>query len=342
MSTEKKKKKKIKVPKSVLELRLTPKKFAKKHNIKLTGKGMSKKDKKRNLKKLQKEYCESAISGLNKAVKILAENINNTGKKVVKVKEGIENIITNPDVMKRLAKIYNKNPEQYPNLIFLPNMIMNTLLYYSRDSLTEEEKAIADSLDKEALVEFCEKILKKKIKKYKKYGLSDSISFQLATVIPTTKLFKSSPQWYKKLIQQMYDIAGEEEVDIDNILKAITKLDKDNYISKKDFYEGFYSAFILRRNSNKNKNFTDSQKDLHEGLIERALNYLDGLKPKKLRSVLRDYIKARKFAEQMKSDSKRVINFAEHANSNSSYLNIKATVKELIEDNANNELYLSE
>ena len=78
MSTEKKKKKKIKVPKSVLELRLTPKKFAKKHNIKLTGKGMSKKDKKRNLKKLQKEYCESAISGLNKAVKILAENINNT------------------------------------------------------------------------------------------------------------------------------------------------------------------------------------------------------------------------------------------------------------------------
>ena len=341
MSKEKKKKK-IKVPKSVLELRLTPKKFAKKHNIRLKGKGMSKKDKKHNLKRLQKEYSESAISGLNKAVKILAENTNNPSKKVIKVKEGVENIITNPDVMKRLVKIYKKNPENYPNMVFLPNMIMNTILYYSQDSLSEEEKAIAESLDKTALVEFCEKILKKEIKKYKKYGLSDSVAFQLATIIPTTKLFKASSQWYKKLIQQMYDLAENEEIDIDIVLKAITKLDKDKYISKKDFYEGFYSAFILRRNSNKNKNFTDSQKDLHEGLIERALNYLDSLKSKKLRSILRDYIKARKFAESMKSDSKRVINFADHANSNSAFVNIKNTVKELIEDNSNNELYLSE
>lgn len=338
----KEKKKKIKVPKSVLELRLTPKKFAKKHNIKINGKKMSKKDKKHNLKRLQKEYCDHAISGLNKAVKILAENANNPAKKVVKVKEGVENIITNPEVMKKITKIYKKNPDAYPNMVFLPNMIMNTILYYSQENLTDEEKAIADSLDKEALVGFCEKILKREIKKYTKYGLSDSVAFQLATTIPTTKLFKVSSHWYKKLIQQLYDIAEHEEVDIDTVLKAITKLDKDKYISKKEFYEEFYSAFILRRNSNKNKNFTDSQKDLHEGLIERCLNYLDGLKSKKLRSILRDYIKARKFAESMKSDSKRVINFADHANSNSSFINIKNTVKELIEDNANNELYLSE
>jgi hypothetical protein len=338
----KEKKKKIKIPKSVLDLKLSPKKYAKKHNIKLTGKGMSKKDKKHNLKRLQKEYCESAISGLNKAVKILAENSNNDGKKIRKVKEATDNIITRPEVMKKMAKLYKKDPDQYPNMIFLPNMIMNTILYYSQETLTEEEKAIADSMDKESLIEFCESILKKRIKKYKKFGLSDTISYQLATVIPTTKLFKGSNQWYKRLISQLYDIAKTEEVDIDTILKAITKLDKDKYISKKDFYEGFYSTFIMRRSSNKNKSFTDYQKDLHEGLTERALNYLEDLKPKKLRSVLRDYIKARKFAESVKADSKRVINFTDYANSNSAYTNIKNVVKELIEDNPNNELYLAE
>ena len=47
-----KEKKKIKIPKSVVELKMTPKKFAKKHGIKLRGKGLSKGEKKRNTKRL--------------------------------------------------------------------------------------------------------------------------------------------------------------------------------------------------------------------------------------------------------------------------------------------------
>ena len=337
----KEKKKKIKIPKSVLDLRMTPKKFAKEHNIKITKK-MSKKDKKRNLKRLRKEYSNFAINGMNKAVKILAENANNSSKKIIKVKSGVDNIITNSDVMNRIAKIYKKNPDAYPNMVFLPYMIMNTIMYYKQEGLSEEDKAIADSLDTSALVSFCEKILKKEIKKYKKYGLSDTAAFQFACVIPTTRLFSKNRHWYTKLIQAMYDVAANEDVSVDDVLKAVTKLNKDKYISKKEFLEGFYSAFILKRSSNKNKNFTDAQKDLHENLIEKTLVFMDGMKSKKLRAMLKDYIKARKFAESMKSDSKRVIKFTDYANSNSQYINIKATVKELIEDNSNNELYLSE
>ena len=53
-----KKEKKIKIPKSVLDLRLSPKKFAKKHDIRLKGKGMTKREKKYNAKRLEKEYCK--------------------------------------------------------------------------------------------------------------------------------------------------------------------------------------------------------------------------------------------------------------------------------------------
>lgn len=50
----KKNKKKIKIPKSVLDLQLSPKKFAKRHNIRLKGKGISKRERKHNVKRLQR------------------------------------------------------------------------------------------------------------------------------------------------------------------------------------------------------------------------------------------------------------------------------------------------
>ena len=333
------KKNKIKIPKSVLDLRMSPKKFAKTHGIRIKGKGMSKKERKHNLKRLTREYSEHALNGLNKAVKILAENPDH--KKSEKVKVGIENIISNAKVMKRVAKLYRKDSDSFKNLIFLPNMIMNTLIYYASDNISDEEKEIGKSLDTDALVEFCESILKKEIKRYKKMGLDPDIAYQMATIIPTAKLFKNSHQWYRQLIQTMYEIAAKDEVDIDKILKSVCKIDKKKSISKKDFLDGFFSTFILQKNSNKNAKFNEYQKDLHEGLIERTLVYMNDLKSRKLREMLKNYIKTRKKAESYKNDSKRVIKFTDHANSNSPYENIKKVVQELIADNSNNELYLS-
>lgn len=335
------KKKKIKIPKSVLDLRMSPKKFAKKHDIRLKGK-MSKKEKKHKLKKLNTAYAEAAISGLNKAVKILAENLkDDSGKKINKVKDGVENVIIQPDVIKRVAKIYRKNPEMYPNMIYLPFMIMNTLTYYASEQISEEEKEIGKSLDTEGLVLFCEKILKKQIKRYKSAGLDATVAYQLATCIPTTKLLRNNRDWYHRLIQQIYDIAAETDIDVDLVLKSVSKIDKGKSIDKKDFLEGFFSEFIMRKSSNKSLNYTDSQKEVNEVLIDRTLKYLDSLKSRKLKEILKTYIKRRKIAESYKKDTKRVIKFTDHANSNSPYEKIKAVVQELIDDNSSNELYLS-
>lgn len=332
--------KKIKIPKSVLELRNSPKKFAKKHNIKLNGKGVSKSDKKRNLKRFKKEYSEFAISSLNKATKILAEYPEN--KKSEKVKEGVENIIKNPEVMKRIIKIYKKESDNYQNLIFLPNMIMNTLLYYSNESLSDEEKEVAKDLNSDELIKFCEKILKKQIKRYKNKGLSDAVAYQLATVAPTTKLFQSDRMWYRRLIRQMYDIAEHEEINFAQVIKAVMSIDKKKkYIKKKDFLNGFFSEFILQKYTNKQAKFTDSQKDFHNALIEEALTYLDTIKKSETKDILKNYIKRRKKAEENKNDSKRIIKFIDHANSNSPYTRIKEVVQDLIEADKNNEIYLS-
>lgn len=334
------KKKKLDIPDSVKELRYSQKKFAKKHGIRLKGKGMSKKDRKHQLKKLRAEYSRCAIKGLNKAVKIMADNPD--AKNIDKVRDGVDNIIRNPDVMKRIAKLYKKDRKMYPNMIFLPNMIMNTIMYYSREDMSEEDQEIAKNLNKDALIEFCEKILRKETKRYEKFGLPEAMAYQLATVIPTSKLFKKSRgrTWYRRLIDTMYSIAEVQEVNPDQVLMAVSKIDKKGRIDKDDFLEGFFSEFIMQRSTNKVAKFTETQKELHETLIDRTLVYLNGLKKKRLRVILKNYIERRKRAEEFKNDSKRVIKFTDHANSNSPYEKIKTVVLDLIDSNSSNELYL--
>ena len=336
--SDEKKKKKVKIPNSVKHLKYSIQKFAKKNDVKL--KGIPKREKKKAKKRLMEDYCESSLIGLNKAVKILTEHPDCENSE--KIKEGIENIILNPEIIKEIAKLYKKNTDQYNNLIYLPNMIMNTLSYYENDAnLTEDEKKLKASLDPETLVNFCEKILKKQIKRYIKLGLDSEIAYHIATIIPSAKLFKINQQWYKKLIRALYDLAENKDIDVQEILKAICRIDKDEVISKKEMLREFYSEFILQKYTNKQAKFTDKQKELHEGLIENALRYIDDLKLSRIRDILRHYIKTRKKAEEFKNDSKRIIKFVDHANSNSPYGNIKKVVQDLIAENSSNEVYLS-
>jgi SOS response regulatory protein OraA/RecX len=281
-----------------------------------------------------------AVKGLNQAVEILSENPTET-KKIIKIKNGVDNIIVNPEVMKQVAKLYSKSPRNFSNMIFLPHMIMNTLVYYGQESLSDEEKKIGELLDKESLINFCEKILKKQIRRYRKCGLSSEIAYQLATVIPTSKLLKNNRLWFKKLIQTIYMISANEKIDLDTILSAVRRVDKKKYLSKKDFLFNFYAEFILSKASNKNYSFNDDQKELHELLIEKTLGFLNELKKRRLRELLKAYIKRRKTAESYKNDTRRVIKFVDHANSSSPYENIKSVVESLISDNSSNELYLS-
>lgn len=337
-----KKDKKIKIPKSVEELGMSPKKFAKKHNIRIKGKGLSKGEKKRAKKKLNQERAEAAISGLDKAVKILSEH-KEDNKKVLKVRNRVGEVITDPPIMKRVAKLYKKNPDQYRNMMFLPHMILTTIAYHNSEGISDEEKEVGKTLDVDGLLTFCEKILKDQTKRYRKLGINDSqTAFHMASTMPTSKVLKgNSRQWYNRLIQSLYQMAETTEVDLNLILPAVRAIDKKKAVSKEEFYQGFYSAFIWMKSSNKNHSFNDKQKDLHEALIERALEYLDGQKARKTKEILKGYIKQRKTAESHKNDNKRVIKFIDHANSNSAYTNLKSVIQELISDNSSNEAYLS-
>lgn len=334
------KKKDIDVPKCVKVLKFSKKKYAKKNDFDLDDKKMSAKERKRKLKKLTLEYNEEIAKGLDKAVKILSE-VTEDSKKLNKIKEGVESKIVDPATMDAVAELYKKHPEFYPNMIFLPYMIVSTINYYRNEDLTDEEKEFGKRIHTDDLIEFCMKILKKIIKHYVKLGLSENTAFQIATIIPSTKLLVGSRKWYRNLITGLRLMSETELPDIKLIFKAILKLDGKKYVGKKLFYELFYQEFILTKLTNKKYSSTDTQKEFYDKMIDMTLEYLNDLKVRKLKGILKQYIKIRKKAEEFKTDGKRIIKFVDHATSNSPYQNIKAAVQELIADDKDNEIYLS-
>lgn len=332
-------KKDIQIPKCVKMLKLSKKKFAKKNDIKITDK-MKKKERERKLKKLTIEFTEETIKGLDKGVKILSE-VSDDSKKVNKIKEWIVSKITDAETMDAVAEMYKKHPEYYPNMIYLPHMIVSTINYYRQEDLTDEEKEFGKRIESEDLIAFCEKILKKIIKKYKKEDLDESTAFNIATVIPSTKLLAGSRKWFKNLLTTLHIMAEDTVPDVKAIFKAILKIEGKKYISKKLFYELLYQEFIMKRLSNKKYSSTETQKEFYEKMTDMTLEYLNGLKVGKIKGILKQYIKRRKKAEEAKADGKRIIKFIDHANSNSPYQQIKAAVQELINDDKDNEQYLS-
>lgn len=333
-------KKDIEIPKCVKVLKMSKKKYAKKNDFNIDSKKMGDKERKRKLKKLTLEYNEDVIKGLDKAVKILSE-VTVESKKLNKIKEGVESVIVDPSTMDAVAELYKKHPELYPNMIFLPYMIVSTITYYRQEDLTDEEKEFGKRIHNDDLIEFCEKILRKIIKRYKKNDLDERTAFHIATVIPSTKLLAGSRKWFRNLISTFRIMSETEVPEIKKIFKAILKLDGKKYIGKKLFYELFYQEFILTKLTNKKYSSTDTQKEFYEKLVDMTLDYLNDLKVGKLKGILKQYIKSRKKAEEFKTDGKRIIKFVDHATSNSPYQNIKAAVQELINDDKDNEIYLS-
>lgn len=330
--------KKIDLPSSVKALKWSKKKWAKKNGLKYDGKKMSKADSKANKKRANKEYPVAMIEGLNAAVEIISENPKE--EEIEEIKTRIEGIIVQSDLMAKIADIYAKHPKDYKNLIFLPNIIMNTLLYYEKGvDLTEEELVTAASLDRDALTEFCEKILKKRRKRYEEMGLTRTLAFRMACVIPTAKIL-GKPYWYKVLVRELYDMAETEHVSVKAVLNAVAKIDKHPNITKDEIKKGFWSEFIFMRNSNRLKQLNDTQRELHEELQQLCLKYLDK-DPKLCKEILKRYVERRRKAEKNGNDGRRIFKFTDHANSNSPYRNIKEVVEKMIKKDEDVESLLS-
>ena len=319
------------------------KKFAKKNDIpyNLKGKDFSKKEKKKAAKEFNKEYASAQLDSLDKAVKILVQCGMQENKKIDKIKESVDDVIRNPSLMNDIIDIYKKDPKQHKWILYLPSMMVATIVYYQGKDLTDAEKKEAETVDVDMLMKFSEKILKKPIRKYIKHGLSTSAAFQMACAVPSLNVFTGRTVFFhRKFINTLFEIAKEEVVDIPTYFQAMFAMDKSEKFKKKEFLDEFCLQYLLRKQTNKSAKFTDNQKELQENLNTWALNHLNLIAKERSRSIIKNYIKARKRAEENKIDGTRVISLINHSNANSEYTRLRDVLLDLIKSNSQNELYL--
>ena len=240
-----------------------------------------------------------------------------------------------------MISVYKKEPKEYKWILHLPGMITATILYYQKKDLMDEEKKEAEHLDVDMLMKFCEKILRKPIRKYMKHGLSASAAFQMACAVPTLNVFTwKTNYWHRKMINTMFEIAAEDVVDVPSYLQAIFSMDKNDKFKKKYFLDEFCLQYLLRKQTNKSAKFTDNQKELQENLNAWVLVHLNTIQKDRSRAIIKDYIRARKRAEENKVDGTRVIPLINHSNANSEYTKLRDVLLDIIKSNSQNELYL--
>lgn len=334
--------KKIKIPDTVKDLKLSPKKFGKKIGIRI-NKGMPKKERKFYTKKLWNKYGKMAAEGLNDAMHILSEN-NPEEKKMAKVVKRVDGVLESPKTMNVVIKRYKKNPNRYPDMIHLPRFIISTVDYYNSTSISEAEKREMDEkFDTEKLIDFSYHILKKPIKYYENRGVADVPAFRLAAAVPSARVFNKSRFYYRNAIEELYKIAAldpNQILDLNVIIPSMIKVDKTRKISKKEFLRHFCFEFICMRLRNKDL-MEDSQRALNTELTSFVLDFLDSMKPHSLKELLKEYITVRKKEEYKNLKGTHPINFVEHAAANSPYLNIQNVVQDILEKNNNFATFLS-
>lgn len=327
-----KKHEKSKLPRSVKALSQSRKDWAKKN-------GLDYKDDDDNKDLAKKEFIETFVEGLDRAMEIILDKPNSDLAK--DVKREIEVALGRTKKIAAATKYYSEHRKKYQYIKYLPNVIVSTLKYVQSPSadLTAQEATLAKNLDEVVLHDFCKAILKKPCEHYEAIGLSNSAAMALASLVPSARILEKG-YWYRALIATLYSMAETDHFEIDDVFEAITTVDKNKVLRKRDLKRKFWLEFILMKNSNRFKDLNESQKTLHEHLQIKALEYMDTLSEDELEAMLLKYIKRRRESESTNSDGRRIFRFVDHANSNSPYTKIKKVVEKIIKGKSEYEAYL--
>ena len=147
------------------------------------------------------------------------------------------------------------------------------------------------------MVELSKKILKKKMKKMEKEGISQGLAFDVLSIIPSEDALKSS-QFYRihSFYNCLYENAKGTAVPFDKIMEII--IDKDYWMA--------FITFALLERKEKFSKLTDAQKTLYLDITTWCFSIMEKkLSKEELESVIKTFINNRKRDEAQGKDGNR-------------------------------------
>lgn len=204
--------------------------------------------------------------------------------------------LNDPDFIKILKKEI-KNGNRIDNIKLLPIAIKEMLAEAKRVN----DEAIAANpnakiYDMSDLIELSQMILKKKMKKMEKAGISSNIAFDVLSIIPCTDALASS-QFYR--IHSLYECLYEHAKS-----SAIPFAELMDILVGEEYYPVFITFALLERKEKFGK-LTDNQKSLYVNITSWCFNIMEKLSKEEIQSIVKTFVAGRKRDEGQGRDSNR-------------------------------------
>lgn len=251
-------------------------------------------DSKKELKSSYAMYLIDLLPGtIDFVVKygyIQKEEVQNTKVEIYKK-------INDPDFIKIIKKEL-KNGNKIDNIKLLPIIIKEILMEGKRlNDAALAEDPNAKLYDMSDLVELSQMILKKKMKKLTKVGISSNVAFDALSIIPCEKALQSS-QFYRihSLYECLYEHAKSSAIPFKELMDVMID---------QSYYPAFITFALLERKEKFTK-LTDAQKQLYLEISNWCFNVMEkDMNKDDIESIIKFYISGRKKDESQGKDGNR-------------------------------------
>ena len=248
-------------------------------------------------KELKSSYFMYLIDLLPETIEFVVKYGYINKEEVQEIKTAIYQKINDPEFIKVLKKEF-KSGNKVKNYKLLPIIIKEILMEAKRvNDAALAEDPNAKIYDMSDLVELSQMILKKKMKKMEKKGISSSVAFDALSIIPCVDALETS-QFYR--IHSLYDCLYEHAKG-----SVIPFADLMDVLVNEEYYPVFITFALLERKE-KFMKLTDSQKSLYLEISNWCFQTMEkSLSKEEVESVIKTYVTGRKRDESQGKDGNR-------------------------------------
>ncbi len=275
----------IKIPGDAREFAAATFKKYKKHNDCFDSK-----------KELKQSYNMYLIDLLPRTIEFLIRSGHIKSDEIQETKQAIYAKLVDEDFVKVLRKEL-KNGNDIDNIKLLPIIIKDILVLTEKENrellAKDPNSKIYDMSD---LIEISQLILKKRLKKFEKAGIDQTIAFDVLSVIPTPKALETS-QTYRihAFFEVLYEHAKAKAIPFAAIMNTLVD----------DKWFQVFIAFALLERKDKFTNLTDAQKTFYLDVSNWVFSTMEKLSKDEIEAILRAFVAGRKRDEAQGRDSNR-------------------------------------
>ncbi len=245
-------------------------------------------------KEKRKAYYEMLIGELPEVIKLLV--YYSQVKEVQEIKHDIYERLFDKKLIKKITKLIDDDMDEIENILLFPIVIYDVIkeaaIQHAKEKAEDPE---AKDFDLSDLISLSNKILRKKMKKLEKNGISKELAFDCLSVVPSTKVLEKGIYRMRILMNVLYTHAKTEEVKIEPIMK---------YVVTSNYYSVIIAYLLLERKS-EYVNLDDKQKEFFNKVTDWVFNTMEEMDKNEIKQILVSYFNTRKSDKAKNKDSNR-------------------------------------